>query len=305
PGGWEALRGHAEFARQHGCLLQGFVNPRTQTPDGPAYDRSAYPQDRAGRTLEDLSGRGAVERLRLALDGASTHGLRFDALYFDGYAAHQPLAEDWTPGQSSSRRRGYAAQCACFHRVRQRGMMAGGELSRFWCLEACDFFFYSDWASDRLVNTPVQGAPGPVGVPVPMFQLAFHDCCAAGFSGGGYAAYSHGYDWWAERTPRLYELLFAAAPAYNWLPGGGAPVTGQAGPALEARLAWLRRWGAFYRAVALEPMVDHRLSTGGQQQRTEFGSGAALEVDLPADRFRVTGVAGFAGEWEEAPRLAE
>ena len=45
-----------------------------------------------------------------------------------------------------------------------------------------------------------------------------------GFSGGGYAVYSPGYDWWENRTPRLYELLLTDAPAYNWLPDGSVPI---------------------------------------------------------------------------------
>ena len=66
-------------------------------------------------------------------------------------------------------------------------------MARFWCIPNCDYFFYTDWSSDRLTNGHVRGDAGPIGEPVPLFELVFHDCYIAGFSGGGYATYTAGY----------------------------------------------------------------------------------------------------------------
>ena len=98
----------------------------------------------------------------------------------------------------------FEAQNACFAETRRRGIMPAAELARFWCIPNCDYFFFTDWSSDRLSNTPVQGASAPVGEPIPLFQLAFHDCYMAGFSGGGYSVYSPGYDWWERTEHRDY-----------------------------------------------------------------------------------------------------
>ena len=49
------------------------------------------------------------------------------------------------------------------------------------------------------------------------------------------------------RYPRLRELLFAAAPAYNWLPEGDVPIGDFSQALTAAQLAWLKRWGAYYR----------------------------------------------------------
>ena len=134
--------------------------------------------------------------------------------------------------------------------------------------------------------------------------VPFYLCYMAGLSGGGYAIYHPGYDWWAHRTPRLYELLFCSAPCYNWLPDGYSPVRDWDSPRARARWEWLRRWSAYHRAVAMSRLVSHRfLSDDWKLQRVEFANGVAAEFDLARDRYRVTGVEGFTGEWEDAPEL--
>ena len=198
----------------------------------------------------------------------------------------------------------YEAQNAAFAETRRRGIVPAGELARFWCIADCDYFFYTDWSSDRLANTPVQGAPAPVGEPVPLFQLVFHDCFSAGFSGGGYAVYNAGYDWWADQTPRLYELLYASAPAYNWLPGGEVPLGDLERGALPRKLDWLRRWRDYYSAIATAELVGHSfLSADRTLQQVEFANGVRATFNMAANELRVENVAGFSGEWEQPAQL--
>ena len=299
PGGWRSLVDYEHAVRELGCTVQGFIGPRSQSAEGPEFDEARWPRDADGKAVHDLSTHDALERLERVLDNLQREGLSFDVLYFDGYAAHQGLPEDFSPAHPVTRRETFEAQNACFAETRRRGIMPGGELARFWCISDCDYFFFTDWSSDRLVNTPVQGAPAPVGEPVPLFELVFHDCYIAGFSGGGYALYSPGYDWWADRTPRLYELLFAAAPAHNWLSDGYVPVRDWEGEKAHARWAWLRLWNAYYRSVAMSEMVSHEfLASGFECQRIEFANGVAAEFDMRANRFRVRGIPEFSGDWE-------
>ena len=76
-------------------------------------------------------------------------------------------------------------------------------------------------ASD-IPGLEVAGTIAALGPGAHGWQLG--DSVCALVSGGGYAVYSPGYDWWDDRTPRLYELMFASAPAYNWLPNGNVPI---------------------------------------------------------------------------------
>ena len=165
--------------------------------------------------------------------------------------------------------------------------MPGAELARFWCIGPCDFFFFTDWSADRLRN----------GEPVP---LVFHDGYGAHFSGGGY--YDEGkYDWYEDRHPRLYELMYAAMPSHNWLPGGSRDVQ----PAdwgtedMDRRLRWLIRWHKFYQAVCYSEMLTHQfLNSARSLQRVNFAGGISAEFDLSKGLFRVEGVEGFSGQWE-------
>jgi hypothetical protein len=195
-------------------------------------------------------------------------------------------------------------QKRCFAETRRRGLMPAAELARFWCMDDCDYFFYTDWSADRLSNGPTIKSTKPVGEPIPLFQLVFHDCYMAGFSGGGYAQYLAGVDWWADQTPRLYELLFASAPAYNWLPGGRVPVGDWESEKTKRRCAWLKRWSAYYRAVATSQMISHQfLSPDRRRQQVEFANGVAASFDLAGNRFRIVGASGFIGGWETPEKL--
>ena len=304
PGGWESLVEFADAVRKLGCTIQGFVNPRSQHPEAPEFDEARWPRNAEGQTIHDLSVHDAFDRIKRGLDNLEARGLKYDALYYDGYSAYHPLPQDFSPEHSVTRRMTYEAQNECFAETRRRGITAAAELARFWCIPYCDYFFFTDWSSDRLCNTPVQGALAPVGEPIPLFQLVFHDCYMAGFSGGGYSVYSPGYDWWEDRTPRLYELLFASAPAYNWLPDGSVPVGDLSGVEVKQRLTWLKRWSAYYRSVATSEMVSHRfLSPDRKIQKTEFANGAIAIFNMATNEFRIINVADSSGEWEKPEEL--
>ena len=305
PGGWPTLAGYAEAVRRLGCSIQCMVSMRPQHANGPKYDDGRWPHAADGETVHDLSGHDAVKRLRWVLESLSAHGLGIDVLYFDGYSAFTPLREDWSPSHIVTRRESYEAQNACFAETRRLGIVPSAELARFWCIADCDYFFFTDWSSDRLSNRPNQHAPKPVGEPVPLFQLVFHDCFIAGFSGGGYSTYAVGYDWWEDRNPRLYELLFGSSPSYNWLPDSDLPIPDMQAPNVRRKLEWLRRWSAFYRGVAMSEMSSHEfVSEDRKVQRVSYANGASAEFDFAGNRFRVSGVRGFDGEWETAPDLS-
>jgi hypothetical protein len=304
PGGWESLIGFAEAIRALGCTIQGFINPRSQHENAPYFDEKRWPQNAHGHPIHDLSVHDAIERIKRCLDHISNRGLKYDALYYDGYSAYHPLPEDYSLGHPVTRRMTYEFQNKCFAETRRRGTMPSAELARFWCIPECDYFFFTDWSSDRLSDKPVQGSPAPVGVPIPLFQLVFHDCYMAGFSGGGYAVYSPGYDWWENRTPRLYELLFAAAPAYNWLPDGSVPIGDMDRIGVQQRLSWLKLWSTYYQTIAASEMISHSfLSPDYMIQQVDFANGIVVELNMLTNEFRITNVDGLHGDWEKASKL--
>ena len=303
PGGWKTLTRLGEKARARGALLKYFANNNANLQGAPSYDPAKASFNEAGTLnerasfwgdgLSPLFGPGVLKQ---ALDSAKLKGLPIDALYFDGYSFHGGHKEDFSPQHPVSRKLAIEKQLECFLEARRRGIMPGAELARFWSVPECDFFFFTDWSRDIL----------PVGEPVPLFQLVFHECYTACFSGGGYGK----YDWPEEQNPRLYELLFTAAPSYNWMlpykpehPGTGmtgVPIKEWDGEQMKQRIHWLKRWSSYYQRVAYSEMNSHEfLNPERTLQRIRFANGVTAEFDMEKGKCRIQGVPGFSGDWEK------
>ena len=307
-GGWGPMVDFANRARELGCLTQGFIRPCEQSPGVTGYDESLWAVNADGSRSDHLGTHAALAITRAALDGLETRGLPFDVLYFDGYTAASIPPRNFSPDHPVTRRQVFEHQQACFDETRRRGIIPAGELRQFWAIPHCDHFFFTDWSGHRLsarvedeAAEDSESEHRPVGEPIPLCQLVFHDCCMSGFSGDpGQGAL---YDWFPSRSHRLYELMYGAPPSWNWMlsPRDAYPVPvadWQSGRTARA-LAWLRTWSAFYRSVAMSEMTAHRLlSPDGALQRTEFANGVAAEFDLPGERFRILGSPDFDGTWQ-------
>lgn len=291
-GGWPAAGKLIEQVHQLGCPVTLFVMPHVYYPDGPDYDTTKL----SGVGFPKISDQYAVAIVNKILNNLKNEGLQIDALYFDGHAAHRGHLEHQGADGPISRKETFDAQVNSFRETRRHGIVPGAELARFWCVNDCDYFFFTDWSSDRLRD----------GEPIPWFPLVFHDCYTAHFSGGGY--YDEGkYDWYADRNPRLYELMYGAIPSHNWLPGGSRTIqpTDWETEAMARRLTWLGRWHRYFQAVCFSKMVNHRfLSEDRMLQQVEYGNGVITDFDLAKGRFRVQGVKGFTGDWE-VPEVIE
>jgi hypothetical protein len=293
PGGWPAAKKLLDTVHDLGTTAKLMVIPIYFHKDKPGYD----PGKATGIRFPAVSSHHALDALKMMLDKMDAEDFKLDALYFDCNSAFAPYDEHSSPdGGPVSRRQNFEAQGACFREARRRGIVPGAELARFWSVADADFFFYTDWSNDRLRN----------GEPVPLFALVFHDSFTAHFAGGGY--YNEGvYDWYEDRNPRLYELMYAAKPSHNWLPGGSSPLRAEDWDTekMALRLKWLKRWHDYYQAICYSEMVDHRfLNDERTLQRIEFANGVIAEFDLEKGLFRVEGIEGFNGEWEK-PQVIE
>ena len=107
------------------------------------------------------------------------------------------------------------------------------------------------------------------GVPLPMWQLCFHDCTyvmARGF---------------------LHTALTGA------IASSGLPVNPERRDQLDQALLLAK----LHRAIGWDDMVDHRfLSDDYQVQESTFSSGAKVWVDMNKNQYRITGVPGIEPE---------
>lgn len=284
PGGWSEAVKLINTVHERGCTAKIMLTPHVFRTDSPAWD----PAKHSGlKHMPHLSDHYAEWMMKTVHDFLAEKRFKVDAMYFDGSAAYTGHGEH----QGRTRRQGFEAQITQFNETRRRGIIPGAELARAWAIPACDFFFFTDWSSDRLEN----------GEPVPVMPLVFHDCYGAHFSGGGY--YNEGiYDWPEYRHPRLYELMYAAVPSHNWLPGGSREIepADWGSDKMNRRISWLKKWHTYYRKVCYSEMTNHLfLSDDRQLQRVEFANGVTADFDLAKRLFRVHGIDGFSGDWEK------
>jgi hypothetical protein len=110
------------------------------------------------------------------------------------------------------------------------------------------------------------------GIPVPLWQLVFHDCTFVAGDG------------------LLYSLLWGAQAGLN------LPLT-QDPQRIEDALLVAR----LHRAIGFDEMTGHRfLSADYQVQETTFSSGAKVRVDFSKNQYRITGVPGITDEVRQA-----
>jgi len=140
----------------------------------------------------------------------------------------------------------------------------------------------NDWAAPYLVSVRTRSAHDGVygkdeagriqGIPIPLWQLIFHDCTYV--TGDNY----------------LYALLW-----------GGQASMGLPVPDDQRRIDDVRFLASLHRAIGWDQMVDHRfLSADYQVQETAFSSGAKVWVDFNKKQFKITGVPGITPEIHEA-----
>ena len=138
---------------------------------------------------------------------------------------------------------------------------------------------HNDWvvpwivsARTRLAHDQVYGLDQEgrtVGIPVPLWQLCFHDCTYVN-AGGDY----------------LFALLTAAQASAR------LPVTDN-----EDRLEQIKYLAALHRAIGWDDMTDHKfLSDDYKIQESTFSSGAKVTVNYNTGEYRISGVPGLPAE---------
>ena len=83
------------------------------------------------------------------------------------------------------------------------------------------------------------------------------------------------------------------------------PVADWDNPRMEARLEWLKRWRAFYRAVAWSEMVSHRfLNAERTLQQVAYANGVQADFDLAKGLCRFKGCPGSAANGKSPTRVS-
>lgn len=273
-GGWDGLRRFAETCERLGYLFAIHDQYRDYYRDARSYDdrhtltdeHGARPQHRiwyGGRQsiLCPSLAPGHVRKNHGALRAA---GVKLDGAYLDVFSVVPPdecyQAEHPVTRTECLRWRG-----ECLDSVRAWGGVVSSEEPSDWSVKHLDLVHHGPYALN-----PNPGKGPAMGIPVPLFNLVYHDALLL--------------PWSLERgawgIPEK-DLGFLHA-----LANGGMPYLGlNPGP---EELERVRAVCALHRRVALFEMTRHEfLDPGRRRQRTTFADGTRVTVDFDRDTWQV------------------
>lgn len=273
-GGWEGMRQFASVCDRLGYLFAVHDQYRDYYLDARSYqDRHTIADEQGARPLHSIwyGGRqsilcpslapGHVRKNHRALLAA---GVKLRGAYLDVFSVVPP-DECYRDEHPVTRTECLRFRGECLDSVRAWGGVVSSEEPSDWSVRHLDLVHHGPYALN-----PNPGKGPAFGVPVPLFNLVYHDALLLPWSlGRG--------EWGIPEK----DLGFLHA-----LLNGGMPYLG-----LNPNPEELDRVGtvcALHRRVALLEMTRHEfLDAGRRRQRTTFADGTRVTVDLDRDTWSV------------------
>ncbi|MDX9976283.1 MAG: DUF5696 domain-containing protein [FCB group bacterium] len=276
-GGWDGLRRFADTCDELGYLFATHDQYRDFYLNAVSFDdrlskRNAdgtYPKDSTwpGGKQQFLSARFAPEYVRRNHDLFAEHGVKVRGAYLDVFSVVPP-EESFEPAHPVTR-----AECAeyrrqCFDLLRARGYVVSSEEPTDYLARSLDLVHHGPY--------PVRGGNGEgvaVGVPIPLFNLVYHDSILLPWS----MTEDGGWGIPKGDAGRLHCLLNAGLP---YVDAGVSP----------EGIAFVKEAMALSQRCARQEMLNHEfLTPDRRQQRTTFADGTVVTVNLDTREYRVEG----------------
>ena len=269
-GGWEGMKSLSDTMQELGYLFGIHDQYRDYYLDAPTYDPdnacrssdgSIYGHSIwAGGKQNYLCASLAPDYVRRNFEQLLAGGIRLQAAYLDVFTCNE-ADECSHPRHRMTRKECLAYRARCFHYLTSRGILPSSEE-------------VNDWAMDSQVFCHWAPYPDVCAIPVPLFNLVYHDCVlipwkmAAG-------------EWGIPRgtTGFLHCLL-----------NGGLPYLSDTaeGETLEENIRQVHLLSELNLQVGMEKMVDHLfLSEDRRVQCTVFEGGTKVTVDFGTGNFEI------------------
>ncbi|MBN1506543.1 MAG: ThuA domain-containing protein [Sedimentisphaerales bacterium] len=271
-GGWDGMKRLADTCDELGYVFAIHDQYRDYYLDAKSYDPRHTILDRAGqRPTHSIwyGGKQSILCSRLALGhvkknylGLLNHGIKLRGAYLDVFAVVSP-DECYNPEHPATRADCIQYRGMCMDFVRSMGGVVSSEEPADWAIPHIDLVHHGPYA-----QTPGPGSGPAMGIPVPLFNLVYHDALLLPWSmtkgGWGIPDNDLGY---------LHALANAGMPYLSLQPG-------------DEELKQVRTVCGLHRRVALLEMTNHEfLDESFRTQRTTFSDGTTVTIDLDQDRF--------------------
>ena len=274
-GGWDGMKHFAEVCDHLGFLFAIHDQYRDYYLDARSYqDRHTLLEESGRRPSGNTwyGGRQSVLCPSLApghvRQNHSTildHGVKLRGAYLDVFSVVPP-EECYSPEHPVTRTECLRYRGECLNSVRAWGGIVSSEEPSDWSVPYLDLVHHGPFALN-----PNPGKGPAMGIPIPLFDLVYHDALLMPWSlGRG--------EW--------------GIPEKDWgflhaLANGGMPYLGlNPGP---EDLERVRTLCALHRRVALLEMIRHEfLDASWRRQRTTFADGTRVTIDLEKDQYEIT-----------------
>ncbi len=275
-GGWEGLTRFADTCAELGYLFAvhdqyrdfyfnavSFDNRLTVTRlDGTREEHSTW----CGGPQTILSPRFAPEYVRRNHDLFAAHGVRVRGAYLDVFSV-VPLEESAQAAHPVTRQECAEYRRACFDLLRARGYVVSSEEPADYLVRSLDLVHHAPYST-----SPHIGGGAATGIPVPLFNLVYHDALLQPWDMGE----DGGWGIPTGDAGRLHCVLNAGLPYVG--PGASAEDVAR----VQDAAALARRCGTL-------EMVSHEFLDGSwRRQRTVFGDGTVVQVDFDTKEYSVS-----------------
>ena len=273
-GGFEGMKRLAETCDQLGYVFAIHDQYRDYYLDAKSYDPRHTILDRSGsRPIHGIwyGGKQSILCSRLALGHVKknyssllSHGIKVRGAYLDVFAVVPP-DECYNPEHPATRADCLKYRGMCLDFIRSTGGVVSSEEPADWAVPHLDLVHHGPFALE-----PNPGRGPAMGIPVPLFNLVYHDALLLPWSLGkgswGIPQDDLGY---------LHGLANAGLPYLSLSPGA-------------AHLEQVRTMCALHERVGLAEMTNHEfLDASLRKQRTTFADGTTVTIDLDAETFVV------------------
>jgi len=212
-----------------------------------------------------LSARFAPEYVRHNHDAFAAHGIHVRGAYLDVFSV-VPLEESFQPAHPMSRSDCARYRRECFNILHARGYVMSSEEPTEYLCSGIDLVHHGPYPT-----APNLGGGNRVGIPVPLFNLVYHDALLMPWNMGE----DGGWGIPNGDAGRLHCLLNAGLPYVD--PGAD-----------EQMVARVKEAAALNKRCAMLEMTNHEfLDATFRKQRTTFSDGTAVTVDFDAKTYAI------------------
>ncbi|MBN1418746.1 MAG: hypothetical protein JXP34_08210 [Planctomycetes bacterium] len=277
-GGWEGLRKLADTCDRLGYLFALHDQYHDYYVDAKSFQERLARREEDGKPIYIAQWAGGKQtwicprfspgHVKKNYEKMRQMGLDVGGAYLDVFAIIPP-PECYSDEHPCTRTQTLECWGDCFDYIRTRVGVVSSEEPTSWAVKHISLVHHAPhWVDPIFGNGPAHG------IPIPLFNLVYHDALITPWFMGARGAHLFGIP--KEHSSYLLGLL-----------NGGIPYIAIEDPK-EPEIEMARVMCALHRRVALLEMKDHEfIGEGYRKQRTTFADGTTVTIDPDAETFEV------------------